>query len=112
MNHLVPPEQIAPGHGRGPGERILIVDDEPRMRLSMRQLLARPGLEISEAGTVAAARQALKAKAADLVLLDIGLPDVSGLDMLRWIARHQPGTEVIIVSGDARIDSAIRAMRR
>ena len=111
MNHLVPPEQIAPGHGRGPGERILIVDDEPRMRLSMRQLLARPGLEISEAGTVAAARQALKAKAADLVLLDIGLPDVSGLDMLRWIARHQPGTEVIIVSGDARIDSAIRAMR-
>ena len=111
MNHLVPPAMHAVDGGVAERPRILIVDDEPRMRDSLRQLLVRPDRDIVETDCGAAAKQALKAGPTSLVLLDIGLPDISGLDMLRWISQHHPDTPVIMVSGDARIDSAIRALR-
>jgi diguanylate cyclase (GGDEF)-like protein/PAS domain S-box-containing protein len=111
MNHLVPPALHAVDGGGAERPRILIVDDEPRMRDSLRQLLVRPDRDIVETDCGAAAKQALKEGPTSLVLLDIGLPDISGLDMLRWISQHHPDTPVIMVSGDARIDSAIRALR-
>ena len=92
-------------------ERILIVDDEERLRTSMRRLLDRPDRVFIEAGSVAAGVQALETNEIDLALLDIGLPDASGLDLLRWISQHRPDTSVIVVSGDVHIDSAIRALR-
>ena len=92
-------------------ERLLIVDDEPRLRSSMRRLLDRPDRTFVEAGSVDAGVQALESQAFDLALLDIGLPDGSGLDLLRWISRHRPDTSVVVVSGDVHIDSAIRALR-
>ncbi|MFL6696032.1 MAG: putative bifunctional diguanylate cyclase/phosphodiesterase [Vitreoscilla sp.] len=103
--------------GRGAGaqasaaERILIVDDEARLRSSMRRLLDRPDRQIFEAGSVAAGVLALESQEIDLALLDIGLPDASGLDLLRWISSHSPDTSVVVVSGDVQIDSAIRALR-
>ena len=92
-------------------ERILIVDDEARLRSSMRRLLDRPDRVFFEAGSVAAGVQALESQEIDLALLDIGLPDASGLDLLTWISQHRPDTSVIVVSGDVHIDSAIRALR-
>ena len=92
-------------------ERILIVDDEPRLRTSLRRLLDRPDRVFFEAGSVAAGVQALESHEIDLALLDIGLPDASGLDLLTWISQHRPDTSVIVVSGDVHIDSAIRALR-
>jgi diguanylate cyclase (GGDEF)-like protein/PAS domain S-box-containing protein len=111
MNHLVPPAMHAVDGAVAERPRILIVDDEPRMRESLRQLLVRPDRDIIETDCAAAAKQALKTGPTSLVLLDIGLPDISGLDMLRWISQHHPDTPVIMVSGDARIESAIRALR-
>jgi diguanylate cyclase (GGDEF)-like protein/PAS domain S-box-containing protein len=111
MNHLVPPALHAVDGGGAERPRILIVDDEPRMRESLKRLLVRPDRDIVETDSGAAAKQALKTGPTSLVLLDIGLPDISGLDMLRWISQNHPDTPVIMVSGDARIDSAIRALR-
>ncbi len=98
----------APGE---PGQSILIVDDEPRMRSSLHRLLARPGREIVESTSGSDAIGQLERRAVDLVLLDIGLPDVSGLDVMRWIADHRREVSVIMVSGDLRFESAIRALR-
>lgn len=114
MNHLVPPDRLA--HLRAAGEadarqRILIVDDEPRMRSSLKRILVRPDRDIIETDSGAAAKRALAEAPMSLVLMDIGLPDVSGLDMLRWVSQRHPDTPVIMVSGDARIESAIRALR-
>jgi len=92
-------------------QRLLVVDDEPRMRSSLGQLLAGEGREIRECGSGGDAIEALKSQAMDLVLLDIHLPDISGLDVMEWIANYTPSTRVIMVSADANIDSAIRAMR-
>ncbi len=92
-------------------QRILIVDDVPRMRQSIVALIASPTRLISEAGTGTDAIEAMRREEFDLVLLDIGLPDMSGLDVLEWISRNRITSAVIVVSADESIDSAIRALR-
>ena len=99
------------GNDTGRIDRILIVDDEPRLRSSTRRLLNRPDRLIFEAESVTEATRLLESEKVDLALLDVGLPDASGLDLLRWISQHRPDTSVIMVSGDVQIDSAIRALR-
>jgi len=97
--------------GVGLPQRILIVDDEPRMRSSLHQLLSGSGRDILECGTGEDAIVALESQDTALVLLDIHLPDMSGLDVMEWVAKFTTSTRVIMVSADANIDSAIRAMR-
>ena len=92
-------------------QRILIVDDEPRMRSSLRLLLVGEGREILECDTGTHALTILKSQEIDLVLLDINLPDISGLEVMEWIAHNNIPTSMIMVSADANIDSAIRALR-
>ncbi|MDR3581236.1 MAG: EAL domain-containing protein [Oryzomonas sp.] len=111
MNFLARTKSDPSNDGVGPLQRILIVDDEPRMRSSLRQLLAGEGRDILECGTGEDAITALKSQDTALVLLDIHLPGISGLDLMEWIASFTASTRVIMVSADANIDSAIRAMR-
>lgn len=92
-------------------QRLLLVDDDARLRNSFRLLLAQPGRDIAEAATVVRALALLQAVEYDLVLLDIGLPDGSGLDVLHWLQQHQPATPVLMVSGQREQDAAVRALR-
>jgi diguanylate cyclase (GGDEF)-like protein/PAS domain S-box-containing protein len=92
-------------------QRILIVDDEARMRSSLRQLLEGADRDILECETGADAIAKLKSQDIALVLLDINLPDISGLDVMEWITKFNIPTNVIMVSADESIDSAIRALR-
>ena len=92
-------------------QRILIVDDEPRMRSSLKQLLVDAGRNILECETGGDAIATLKVQDIALVLLDINLPDISGLDVMEWITKFKIPTSVIMVSADENIDSAIRALR-
>jgi diguanylate cyclase (GGDEF)-like protein/PAS domain S-box-containing protein len=92
-------------------QQLLIVDDEPLIRSGLRLLLDAPGRSIQECGTGAEAIALLKNQDISLVLLDINLPDISGLEILEWIARQEISTSVILVSGDDSIDSAIKALR-
>jgi diguanylate cyclase (GGDEF)-like protein/PAS domain S-box-containing protein len=94
-----------------PSQRILIVDDEPRICSSLRLLLEGAGRIILECTTGNEALTILKSQEIDLVLLDINLPDISGLDVMEWITNNNISTSVIIVSADEQIDSAIRAFR-
>ena len=92
-------------------QRILVVDDEPRMRSSLQQLLDGKDRSILECESGGAAIDILKVQEIALVLLDINLPDISGLDVMEWITKHKIPTSVIMVSADENIDSAIRALR-
>lgn len=92
-------------------QRILVVDDESRIRSSLRILLGAAGREIQECETGIEAIAKLKSQEVDLVLLDINLPDISGLEVLEWIANNKISTSVIFVSADDSIDSAILALR-
>lgn len=81
----------------GPAPRILVVDDEPAIRRLLRTGLGSQGFAIVEAATGAEAERALGR--ADLVILDLGLPDTSGLDLLaRWRAAGRTLPVVILSS--------------
>jgi diguanylate cyclase (GGDEF)-like protein/PAS domain S-box-containing protein len=92
-------------------QSILIVDDEPHFRRAYSSLLAADERTIDEAGTGQAALEKLKDGRIDLVILDLRLPDISGLEIMEWLAAHEINTSVIVFSADKSINSAIHALR-
>lgn len=80
--------------------RILLVDDHPIVRHGIRQVLVSglPDVVVGEAGDVAAARASLGEAPWDLVVLDLTLPDASGLDLLKEIRLAQPVLPVLVLS--------------
>ena len=89
---------------------LLIVDDEPNIRSSLEGALAREGFQTESAATLIEARTKLR-EAYDFVLLDVWLPDGSGLDLLSEIMAATPETTVIMMSGHATVDAAVKATR-
>ena len=87
---------------------LLIVDDETNIRSSLHDALSREGYQVDSAATLAEARARLD-EACDFVLLDVRLPDGSGVDLLAEIKHAAPETVVIMMSGHATIDVAVRA---
>lgn len=91
--------------------KILVVEDEPRYLESTRLLLRHYGHTVTTAVNGAQARARLSDESYDLVLLDLHLPDATGLDILTDMAPQLEQSLVIVVSGDTTIDSAIQALR-
>ncbi len=89
---------------------LLIVDDEANIRSSLQGALGREGYQVDEAGSLAEARVRLH-ESYDLVMLDVWLPDGSGLDLLAELQKTAPETVAIMMSGHATIDVAIKATR-
>ena len=90
---------------------ILIVDDEQRIRATYRQLLSAPERSIEDCGTGSEAMRRLEGRDIDVLILDLNLPDINGLEIMEWMLRRHVPTAVVVFSGDASIDSAIRALR-
>ena len=82
--------------------KILIVDDEPRMRESMGTLLGTLGLEIESAQSGQEALARLSLFDFELALLDIGLPDMSGYDLMDRMKAQSPDLPVIVITGDSQ----------
>lgn len=91
--------------------KVLIVDDEPTIRLVLGEALSGWGYEPVEAGTGEEALAALDAARPAAVMLDINLPDSSGLDLLREINRRRPQTAVIMVTAETVFENAVSALR-
>jgi len=92
--------------------RVLVVDDEPVVVNSIRKTLARKAYRVEEAFSGKEALSRITTEAYDLVLLDMRLPDASGLDLINDIKRRKPNLRVVIVTGYASIDTAVEAIKR
>ena len=92
--------------------RILVVDDELSVAEVFEEFLADQGHEIAVASTGEEAQQIIPTLRPDIVLTDINLPGMSGLDVMRFAKRHDPETAVIVVTGHASAASAIEALRQ
>ena len=91
-------------------EKILIADDEPNLLLALKTLLGEDyHLFMVENG--AEAWRLLQEEEFAVALLDLNLPDIAGLTLLQRIREHELGVEVIMITGDARIETAVAAMR-
>jgi len=92
--------------------RILIIDDERPILLTLEALLGRRGFETETAATAAAGLKALKNKSASLVLLDLQLPDVQGLEILDQIKAEWPEMPVIVLTAHDTLNNAIESIKR
>lgn len=91
-------------------KRILIVDDEQLFALSVRKKLSKAGLECETAATLTEARAALDRQPADLILLDMRLPDGSGLDFLRRLPTDS-APAVVVLTAYGELEDAVTAMK-
>jgi two-component system, NtrC family, response regulator AtoC len=90
---------------------ILLVDDDETALSFMAPLLRDTGYEVREATTLASAHQTLDRGEADIVILDVQLPDGYGPNLLERLSREQPGMPVIMVTGFGDIEMAVEAMK-
>ena len=88
----------------------LVVDDHTDFRESLALLVAREGYRVRQASSLSEARERIAEQAPDVVLADLGLPDGSGIDLLREEAIGSE-CEFIVVTGNATVDSAVQALR-
>ena len=91
--------------------RILIVDDEPDMRLAVRNVLKLRGYEIAEAGDGPAALAIARESRPDLVLLDMRLPGMDGIEVLEGLKKIDDTVPVVMITGYGHIQSAVDVMK-
>ncbi len=100
--------------GEATGERkrlrILVVDDEPRIREVIQMTLEREGYVVSSADSGVTALEAIQEFRPNLVLLDIRMPDMDGIQCLRRIKDIDSDIEVIMISGFATLEIARRSL--
>jgi DNA-binding NtrC family response regulator len=91
---------------------VLIVDDEEAARNFISEALKDAGYETLEAGDLASAHEAVDSGAADIILLDVRLPDGSGLSLLDRLAVESPRPPVIMITAHGDVDVAVEAMKK
>ena len=88
---------------------LLIVDDEPLIRASLRKAFA--GYTTEVAGSVAEATATLGKQHFELAIIDLKLPDGSGLELVRRIAAESPETKTVVITAHASVETAVEAMK-
>ncbi len=92
--------------------KLLIVDDEERFLHSTQKLLNRKGYDVETAPSGEKCLEILGEKAIDVVILDVKMPGIGGMETLRRIKREQPMTEVIMLTGHGTAEYAVDALLR
>lgn len=92
-------------------DKVLVVDDEPMIRWTLSEALTSWGYLPVECSTAAAAMAQFEAEHPAAVLLDINLPDGSGLDILRDIKQRQPNAVAIMITANVLLDDTLAALR-
>lgn len=92
--------------------KVLVVDDEGSMRALLHSFLSAQGYEVAEAESGRAAQELLSRFRPDVALVDYALPDSTALDLLRRLKRLQPGVPVVILTGHANVELAVRAIKQ
>jgi two-component system response regulator AtoC len=92
-------------------DNVLVVDDERNIRTLVARVLAQDQIEVQGAGTGKEGLQMADEVSPDLVLLDLRLPDMDGMDVLRNLRTRHPEVAVIIITGFGQIQSAVEAIK-
>ena len=90
---------------------VLIIDDEPDIRELLEITLARMDIDSRSAATVAEAMQQLAAASYRLILVDMRLPDGSGIDIVRHVAAEHPETPIAVITAHGNMETAVEALK-
>lgn len=91
-------------------KRILIVDDEENSRIGLGRLLALEGYEVADVASAGAALEYLHGEQVELIISDLCMPGMSGLELLREVHRRHPETAVIMITAAGEVESYLDAM--
>src|SRR3984957_9436848 len=94
-----------------PPRRILVIDDEENIGRSLRMILEREGYQVNALGSAAEVRAVPERGRIDLFLMDVRLPDASGIDLLRELQANDITAPIVMISGHATIADAVEATR-
>jgi DNA-binding NtrC family response regulator len=92
--------------------RLAVIDDEPIVCQRLKQIFKKGSFEVETFGAGRPALQRMAERNFQLVLSDIRLPDMDGLEILKRIKKEYPGTEVILITGYATLDQAVEAVKK
>ena len=91
--------------------KILVVDDEDDFRELVVKRLINSKMDAEDAKNGTQAMEILKQKDFDVVVLDVKMPDIGGIEVLRWIKANTPGVEVIMLTGGVSVEAGITGMQ-
>ncbi|GAB4487342.1 MAG: hypothetical protein OHK006_16270 [Thermodesulfovibrionales bacterium] len=91
--------------------RILVIDDEDIVRISCRRTLVPEGYELREARNGIEGIEILGKESFDLVLTDLKMPDMDGIEVLEKAKQIAPQTEVVIVTGYQTVETAVKSIK-
>ncbi len=91
--------------------RVLVVDDEPVLLKALETLLQKKGHQVTALSSPIAATQKLAQEDFDVALLDVKMPDLSGLELLTAVKHRRPEVEVIMMTGHATVETALAAVK-
>ncbi|HUK66284.1 MAG TPA: sigma-54 dependent transcriptional regulator [Anaeromyxobacteraceae bacterium] len=91
--------------------RVLIVDDEPVLLKALEALLSKKGHQVTALDSPIQATQRLAQEDFDVALLDVKMPDLSGLELLTAVKHRRPEVEVIMMTGHATVETALAAVK-
>ena len=91
--------------------RILVVDDEPVVTRSCRRILADEGNEVETAQSGKEGLKRALSEHFDLVMTDLRMPDLDGMDLVRTLRRERPQTPIVVITGYGTIPSAVAAVK-
>jgi DNA-binding NtrC family response regulator len=92
-------------------KRVLVVDDEPLVARSCRRILSREGIQVETMSSGSLGLESALGGGFDVVLVDLRLPDMDGMEIVRRLRRERPRTAVVVVTGYGSVASAVEATR-
>ena len=101
----------APRRLRADQPSVLLIEDLASLRLVYRTILTAAGFAVQTSGTAAEGLAAFRSGGASVVLLDLGLPDRDGLDVMRDMLALRPETKVVVITANGSVAKAVEAMR-
>jgi DNA-binding NtrC family response regulator len=97
--------------GRGAGVKVALVDDEELFRETLAKLLRRRGIEVATAADGEAGVELVRAMAPDVVVLDLRMPGIDGIETLRRIREQRLDTRVVMLTGHGSVEAGVEALR-
>ena len=91
--------------------KVLVVDDEPAITVALAKKLRREGYDCVTAGSAEEALNRFQVYLPDVVISDVRMPGMSGLELLKQVKKHDPGIKVILITAYAEIDFVVEALR-
>lgn len=94
-----------------PKGKLLVIDDEERLRKLLARILQLEGFDIFEAGTAKDGLRRLEHEAIDVVISDVKLPDINGIELTKTIKAKYPATEIIVLTAYGTINDGVTAIK-